>query len=216
MIAALRSDQGQAFPLYVVVVAGLLFSALAFFVIGQAGVTRSDAQGAADSGALAAAGAARNDVFTGLDLTGLTPEAWESVLSGSRFGIGDACATGLRFAALNDATAQCEPDPPRFTVTVETVRTVGKSVIPGTERMHGTATATAVIEPHCHLVDVPLPSPSPSITPSPTPTPGGEGPSGPEPVRFVCKGGRTLEVDPRSPGSLNKLAKSLFTVRLVK
>ncbi|MEK8172388.1 hypothetical protein NKH77_33525 [Streptomyces sp. M19] len=49
MSAASRSrrraqDAGQAFPIYITAVAGLLFLALAFFAVGQAGATRAEAR----------------------------------------------------------------------------------------------------------------------------------------------------------------------------
>jgi hypothetical protein len=39
-----RADAGQAFPIYITVVAGLLFLALAYLAVGQAAATRSEAQ----------------------------------------------------------------------------------------------------------------------------------------------------------------------------
>ena len=48
-------DAGQAFPIYITVVGGLLFLALAYFAVGQATVNRGGAQTAADAASLAAA-----------------------------------------------------------------------------------------------------------------------------------------------------------------
>ena len=48
-------DSGQAFPIYITVVGGLLCLALAYFAVGQAAVNRNGAQSAADAAALAAA-----------------------------------------------------------------------------------------------------------------------------------------------------------------
>ncbi|MFE2140936.1 pilus assembly protein TadG-related protein, partial [Streptomyces sp. NPDC059456] len=103
----LRDDRGQAFPIYAVAVVGLLFAALAFFVVGQAGVTRSNAQGAADAAALAAAGEARDSAFLGLDLLGLKPADWEKLVDGDLLTGNGACQKADEFAALNDATAEC-------------------------------------------------------------------------------------------------------------
>ncbi|MEU3062350.1 pilus assembly protein TadG-related protein [Streptomyces subrutilus] len=201
-------DRGQAFPIYVVVVTGLLFAALAFFVVGQASVTRSDAQGAADASALAAAREVRDEAFTGLDLGALKPEDWEKLLKGDLLTGRGGCAAAGDFAARNDnAVAECDSALPRITVKVRTDRTVGSSVVPGTESMHGTASATALIEPRCVLGSSgagATPGPAPTGVPEPLPTP----------VDVRCKG-EPLQIDPLKPGSLRALSRSLFSVRLV-
>ncbi|MFB6615350.1 pilus assembly protein TadG-related protein [Streptomyces sp. NPDC056367] len=201
-------DRGQVFPIYIVVVAGLLFAALAFVVVGMAGATRSDAQGAADAAALAAAREARDNLFTNMDLLVLTPDDWEKILKGDRLDPKGACVKAQQFAVSNDATAQCSADSMRFTVTATTNGTVGKSVIDGTESMTAQAAATAVIVPLCSLKPVPAPTP----TSTPTPVPGGGGTPGPVAIR--CKEGAVVSVDPSNPGSLTKLARQLFSVRL--
>ncbi|MEU9104531.1 pilus assembly protein TadG-related protein [Streptomyces xanthophaeus] len=210
-------DRGQAFPIYVAVVAGLLFAALALFVVGQASVTRSDAQGAADAAALAAGREARDAVLVNLDLAAVAPADWKKIVDGGFFKVGEACAAAEAFAAKNDATATCTPSLPRFTVMVETKGTVGDSVIPGTDNMHGTATATALIESKCFLVAAATPSPSPTpsgdgASPSPTPTP--TGPPIPSTVNFSCDG-ELFKLDPLKPGSLAEWTRRLFSVRLV-
>ncbi|AQT76753.1 pilus assembly protein TadG-related protein [Streptomyces sp. fd1-xmd] len=207
-------DRGQAFPIYVVVVAGLLFAALAFFAVGQASVRRSDAQGAADAAALAAGREARDAVFVGLDLPSAEAAVWKKIVEGDFFEVGDACAAAEAFAAKNDAKATCTAALPRFTVTVETNEPVGDSVVPGTSDMPATAKATALIEPRCQLGAV--------ITPSPTPTPTSTTPSGGSPspapnaaaVTLTC-GKETVKLDPLKPGSLKALTRKLFSVRLV-
>ncbi|WP_327416043.1 pilus assembly protein TadG-related protein [Streptomyces sp. NBC_01233] len=201
------NDQGQAFPIYVVLVVGVLFAAFAFFAVGQASVTRSDAQGAADAAALAAAREARDAAFTDLDLAALNPADWEKLLRGDLLSGRGACAAAASFAAKNNAVSECEPSLPRFTVNVTTNRTVGGSVIPGTEGMKGTANATALIEPRCTLGVAP--------TPSATKPPGGDSPPKPDQIKFQCKGGEPVQLDPLRPGSLRTLARSLFSVRLV-
>ncbi|KIF05982.1 hypothetical protein PL81_10080 [Streptomyces sp. RSD-27] len=208
-------DRGQAFPIYIVMVVGLLFAALAFFVLGQAGVTRSNAQGAADAAALAAAGEARDDAFLGLDLLSLKPADWEKLVGGDLLSGRGACAKATEFAALNDATAECEAAIPLVTVTVTTNRTVGKSVVPGTEGVHGKATAKAAVSPRCSLRSAPSPAPtSPAQTPGPTSTPSPSSTPGPGSVTFICDGA-PLTLDLGKPGPLRKLARTLFTVRLV-
>ncbi|WP_405529345.1 pilus assembly protein TadG-related protein [Streptomyces avidinii] len=210
MVTARARDEGQAFPIYVVAVTGLLFAAFAFVVVGMAGATRSDAQGAADAAALAAAREARDNAFEGMNPLTLTQGDWEKILSGDRLVALGACAKADTFAAMNGATAVCEANIPEFKVSVTTNGTIGDSVIPGSEGIHGKAEAKAVIEPRCSL----KPGPAPSPTPSPTPPPGGGGAGTPPSVEFRCKGGVALTFDPTKPGSLTQLARRLFSVRL--
>ncbi|MFD8143349.1 pilus assembly protein TadG-related protein [Streptomyces sp. NPDC059708] len=212
---ALKDDRGQAFPIYIVAIVGLLFAALVFFVVGQAGVTRSNAQVAADAAALAAAGEARDDAFLGLDLPGLKPDDWEKLVNGDLLSGEGACAKATEFATLNDATAECAAAIPLVTVTVTTNGTVGQSVVPGTEAVHGKATATARIKPRCSLRSAPSPAPTaPAPTPDPTSSPTSGSSPGPGSVTFVCDGD-PLTLDLGKPGPLRKLARALFTVRLV-
>ncbi|MFB6520035.1 pilus assembly protein TadG-related protein [Streptomyces sp. NPDC056401] len=191
-------DGGQVLPFYAAMMACLLFAALAFVAVGMAGATRSDAQGAADAAALAAAREVRDNAFKGTDLLILTPEEWEEIIRGRRFHTAGACAQANAFAGTNDATAECAFDVPEFTVSVTTNGTVGDSVIPGTENMHARARATALIEPRCFL--------QPATTPPP---PGGGGVVGIE-----CRDGTVIIVNPSDPGPLYKLARKLFVVRL--
>lgn len=206
-------DRGQAFPIYIVAVAALLFAALAFFVVGMAGATRSNAQGAADAAALAAAREARDNLFLGLNLANLGPADWEKLVRGDLLAPDGACAKAAEFAALNDATADCNPAIPAFAVTVQTNDAIGSSVVPGSGETHGKATAKALIEPRCILRSAPTPVPTPTSTataaPSPSPSPEVGG------VTFVCKG-KALTVDPTKPGPLKQLARALFSVRLVE
>lgn len=199
----LPGDRGQAFPIYVVVVAGLLFAMLAYFVVGMAGATRSRAQGAADAAALAAAREARDGVFGGLNLADLKPEDWGKILKGKGFDTKGACGEAESFAERNGGTAQCEAVLPKFTVTVTTHGTVGKSVIPGTEGVHGKAKATAVIKPRCSLESTSTPAPDEGGAPKP------------DPVNITCDGGTSIKLDPLNPGQLSELARNLFSVRLV-
>nr|WSX50049.1 pilus assembly protein TadG-related protein [Streptomyces sp. NBC_00974] len=197
-------DRGQAFPVYIVAVAGLLFVALAFVVVGMAGNIRSEAQGAADAAALAAAREARDEVFGGLDLADLKPSDWEKILRGKSFDSVGACGKASSFAGLNDATATCVATPPEFTVTVITKGTIGSSVVPGTGSAHGEAKATALIKPRCVL----------GAAPTPSSPPGGQPPK-PGPIDINCDGNKHIKLDPSSPGQLSDLARDLFSVRLV-
>ncbi|MER5761744.1 pilus assembly protein TadG-related protein [Streptomyces sp. NPDC002082] len=184
-------------PFYVTMVACLLFAAFAFVVVGMAGGKRSEAQGAADAAALAAAREVRDNVFVGRNLLILTPEDWEEILAGRTFDTKGACRKAQDFASSNEASAVCgDFVVPDFTVTVTTRDAVGDSVLPGTEDMRGQATATALIEPRCFL--------DPAVPPPP---PGG-------PVGIKCRDGSVTTVDPSNPGRLHKLTRKFFSVRL--
>ncbi|UZJ29796.1 pilus assembly protein TadG-related protein [Streptomyces endophytica] len=151
-------DAGQAFPLYLVAVAGLLFLALAFFAVGQAAATRNGAQTAADAAALAAGQKYRDLLAKGV-LDGVRDgsyesdqAAWEDLLSGRGVPSDAACENADWFAGRNDAEVSgCVPDswPTSFAVTVRTRNTVGASVIPGTAGKHASAEATSVVGPRC-------------------------------------------------------------------
>ncbi|MFF3427199.1 pilus assembly protein TadG-related protein [Streptomyces sp. NPDC002602] len=204
-------DRGQAFPVYIVAIVGLLFAALAFFVVGMAGATRSDAQGAADAAALAAAREARDGTFDGTDLSALKQADWEKILRGDWLLPKNACAKAADFATSNGAsTVECDPHLPEFTVKVITNAPVGDSVVPGSSEMLGTATATAVIESRCSL----RPGSVPTVEPSSKPSPGPGDTDAATETTFECDG-RQLKLDPSKPGSLTQLARGLFTVRLV-
>uniref|UniRef100_A0AAU2JUG2 Pilus assembly protein TadG-related protein n=1 Tax=Streptomyces sp. NBC_00049 TaxID=2903617 RepID=A0AAU2JUG2_9ACTN len=210
MHGAAERDRGQTFPFYIVMIMLLLFAAFAFVAVGMAGATRSEAQGAADAAALAAAREVRDNAFGGVDFLALTSDDWNRILLGRRLDEEGACAKGVAFASLNDAEATCQVMLPEVSVSVTTNGTVGDSVIPGTESMHARATAKAVIEPRCWLISGPTPTPAPS----PTPTPGDDATGTPPSVDIRCKGGATVTVDPTHPGTLTTLARKLFGVRL--
>ncbi|MGV9789480.1 pilus assembly protein TadG-related protein [Streptomyces sp. NPDC003435] len=144
-----RQDTGQAFPIYITVVAGLLFLALAYLAVGQAAVNRGGAQTAADAAALAAA-QDRRDLLVGKWVDDiLDPTKWESVFDGD-VTLPPSCWRAEELAAQNDADAQCSPQGPlAFTVEAKTDKSVGRSVVPGTETFRSTATAKAVIDPLC-------------------------------------------------------------------
>ncbi|MEV5679527.1 pilus assembly protein TadG-related protein [Streptomyces sp. NPDC052179] len=151
MIGRRRSDRGQAFPIYVVMVAGLLFLVFAFFAVGKASALRNGSQGAADAAALAAAQATRANFESGFIAS--LPEKMLDAFLAAPFPV--SCGAAQSFASDNDAdVVKCEPPEivPRFdriTVEVEGRKAVDSSVIPGTERTFATAKATAVIEFRC-------------------------------------------------------------------
>ncbi|WP_039937806.1 pilus assembly protein TadG-related protein [Streptomyces himastatinicus] len=214
-----NSDTGQAFPIYITAVAALLFLALAFFAVGQAGATRNGGQTAADAAALAAAQDYRDQLGTALLKAVTDGSALEDLLNGRGIDVGDACAQAQWFAQENDADLtgdECVPDflPTSFTVTVKTQKPVGKTVIPGTESKYATARAKAVIGPRCTLQ--PPDEPSPTPTPTPTPTGDEDGDDGGEDekpsVALTCDG-RTVTIDPAHPELLPDV-KDLFSVHL--
>ncbi|MFI1815061.1 pilus assembly protein TadG-related protein [Streptomyces sp. NPDC020422] len=221
MPAGRDPEAGQAFPVYVTVVAGLLFLAFVYFAVGQAAATRNMGQTAADSAALAAAQDAREQLRDGwLDVI-LDPDAWGAYLRGEEYDTASACRYAAEFAAKNDAElwdGGCVrlSGEEGFRVRIRTLGTVGKSLVPGTEDRHASATATAVLEPRCAF-EAPEPPPPPppttpapsgSATPAPTPTPSPE----PEPITGLVCDGVEWTIDPERPRLPD--AADLFTVRL--
>ncbi|MFF5028393.1 pilus assembly protein TadG-related protein [Streptomyces collinus] len=145
-----HGDSGQAFPIYITVVAGLLFLALAYLAVGQAAVNRSGAQTAADAAALAAAQETR-DRLTDRWLADLSdPTKWQDIFAGK--GSGDDCWRAEQLAAENDATLLgCTPGPLNYEVKVETNKPIGDSVVPGVADTKSTESARAVIKALCDL-----------------------------------------------------------------
>ncbi|MFI0922796.1 pilus assembly protein TadG-related protein [Streptomyces sp. NPDC021012] len=205
-------DSGQAFPAYIAVIAGLLFLAFAYFLVGQAALTRNSAQTAADAAALAAAQDAREQLRDGWIEVILDPGQWSRFLQGEADTGASPCQQAEEFAARNEAALtgdKCVPlttGEHGFKVTVSTT---------GREPDHATASAEAVIEPRCTF-DPPAPTPDPSEpTPDPTPTSpdGGEGePDDEEPVVDLVCGGEQWAIDLESPTLPS--ASDLFRVRL--
>ncbi|XIG79875.1 hypothetical protein C1N81_19840 [Streptomyces sp. SGAir0957] len=155
----MRDDRGSTLPIYIWVTAILLFAAFAFFAFAQAASARNGAQSAADAAALAATQSVRDELLDDLiQSVGNEDEDWMDRLDPGSFdglnaGPADAAASDL--AAQNDATVAYGPafrlvnGYPGYEVGVETQSTVGDTIIPGTESMHATAHATAVLKPRC-------------------------------------------------------------------
>ncbi|QGZ50708.1 hypothetical protein GPZ77_22140 [Streptomyces sp. QHH-9511] len=216
MTARLSGDAGQAFPIYITVVAGLLLLAFAYFAVGQAAVTRNGAQTAADAAALAAAQDAREQLRDGWLEVILDPAKWTAFLAGEDYAEGAACEQAASFAGRNDAELwgeSCRRLPAGeegFHVTVRTLSPVGQSVVPGTDKQHAVASAKAVIEPRCTFdAPEPEPEPEPEETSTPDPDEGEE----PEPILGLSCDGVPWEVDPAQPRLPS--AADLFMVRLV-
>ncbi|MFF9848913.1 pilus assembly protein TadG-related protein [Streptomyces litmocidini] len=201
---------GQAFPVYIAVIAGLLFLAFAYFLVGQAALTRNSAQTAADAAALAAAQDAREQLRDGWIEVILDPGQWNKFLQGEADPGASPCQQAEKFAARNEAAltgGKCVPlatGEHGFKVTVSTT---------GRESHHATASAEAVIEPRCSF-DPPEPTQDPSEpTPNPTPTSPDEGePDDEEPVVDLVCDGEPWVIDLESPALPS--AADLFRVRL--
>lgn len=144
-------DAGQALPIYITVVGGLLFLAFAYFAVGQAAANRNGAQTAADAAVLAAAQDRRDQLAGKWVENVLDPTKWQDVFEGDPgWALLPSCGRAAQLAARNDArVVSCDPDVLRFTVEVETDKSVGDSIVPGTESRQANATAVAVIEPRC-------------------------------------------------------------------
>ncbi|MFF4057376.1 pilus assembly protein TadG-related protein [Streptomyces sp. NPDC001668] len=147
-----NDDAGQAFPIYITVVAGLLFLTFAFLAVGQAAANRNGAQTAADAAALAAALDTRDKLTDKWVENVLDPTKWQDIFDGVGVEF-DGCARAAELAAQNDATRLgcdrvLEPYP-GYKVVVRTNKTIGDSIVPGVEGKQSIETATAVIEPLC-------------------------------------------------------------------
>ncbi|MFF6861914.1 pilus assembly protein TadG-related protein [Streptomyces sp. ESR1.13] len=146
-----RHDAGQAFPIYITVVGGLLLLAFAYLAVGQASANRSGAQTAADAAALAAAQDTRDQLAAMWIKDVLDPTQWQRIFDGDVAGLGSSCGRAEQLASHNDARlVNCAPEGLLgYTVEVEALRPVGDSIVPGTEDKRSRATATAEVEPRC-------------------------------------------------------------------
>ncbi|MET9763847.1 pilus assembly protein TadG-related protein [Streptomyces sp. NPDC006372] len=145
-------DQGQAFPIYITVVGGLLFLALAYFAVGQATVNRGGAQTAADAAALAAAQDLRDQLADEWVEAVLDPDAWNDIFEGDVQLAEDPCERAGQLAGQNDADVRGCVDngsPLGYQVEVQTRKPMGESIVPATAQKRSTANAKAVIEPLC-------------------------------------------------------------------
>ncbi|MFF4171266.1 pilus assembly protein TadG-related protein [Streptomyces sp. NPDC001744] len=180
--------------------------AFAYFMVGQAAVTRNNAQTAADAAALAAAQDARDQLRKGWLDVALEPERWEVFLQGRRYVESSACERAAVFASKNGAQLE-DGDCVRFRGRYEgfslTVSTAGG------EGGKATASAKAVIKPNCAF-GVPGASESEAGSSSPGPVETGEES---ETVVGLSCGGVPWVIDPDHPELPN--AADLFIVRLV-
>ena len=147
---AYSSESGQAAPLYIVMVASLLFLALAFFAVGQAGATRNSAQSAADAAALAAAQESRRSVPASSWGTSLTRTSWTTSSTVTQWVRGGCEARPALLPRMRPTgwPMRCEPGAADGVspFTLSPKQTVGDSILPGTEGEYGQAQATAIVE----------------------------------------------------------------------
>ncbi|MEG8276776.1 pilus assembly protein TadG-related protein [Streptomyces sp. AHA2] len=149
-----HGDAGQAFPIYITVVGGLLFLALAYFAVGQATVNRGGAQTAADAAALAAAQNARDQLAEEWVRAVLDPVKWDDIFRGDVQLVNDPCFRATQLAAHNEADVDgCVQTgwPLGYQVDVQTRKTMGESIVPATAQKRSRASAKAVIEPLCQF-----------------------------------------------------------------
>ncbi|MFF9752442.1 pilus assembly protein TadG-related protein [Streptomyces sp. NPDC014344] len=194
-------ESGQAFPIYITVVGGLLFLAFAYLAVGQAAANRNGAQTAADAAALAAAQERRDQLAGAWVDNLLDPEKWQDIFDGMAEGLTPSCWRAEQLAASNEATVlSCNADGLlSYTVEVQTNKTVGDSIVPGTETKKSRATATAVIEPRC---DFELPAAD-------------EEADAEEALPMLnCKDGADWELDSETPKDLLPKPEDLFDVHL--
>lgn len=194
-----HGDAGQAFPIYITVVGGLLFLAFAYLAVGQAAANRNGAQTAADAAALAAAQDRRDQLAGKWVENVLDPTKWQAIFNGNAEGLEPSCWRAGQLAAQNDAQlegAGCNPeDPLTYSVEVRTDKSVGESVIPGTENKRSRAFATAVIEPLCTF-ELPADDAGDDVLPS-----------------LTCEDNRNWDLDPDDLTGLPE-PEDLFDVHL--
>lgn len=187
-----------------------MFLAFAYFLVGQAALTRNSAQTAADAAALAAAQDAREQLRDGWIDVILDPGQWDGFLKGRSYYEGPACGRAAEFAARNEAAldscGSLDTGENGFKVTVTTT---------GEESRHARASAEAVLEPRCRFED-PSPPPDPPTSPPsstpPAPDEDGEEPDEEGPVVGLVCDGEPWVIEPDSPSLPG--AADLFRVRL--
>lgn len=213
-------DRGQAFPIYIVMVAGLLFLAFAFFAVGQAAAARNGAQGAADAAALAAAQQVRDDLSVPFLQALREPDGLNEFLSGYQyFQAGHSEAVRLASKNRSDVTDfYWRPGywQDKVTAKVKTRYTVGPSVIPSTRNGHATASATAVIEFRCGLKPAPeLPDPGQDEGDDKDKKGKDDSEDAPGPFEFRCDGGQDVTIDLTDKNPFEGLSKLIFSVHLI-
>ena len=177
-------------------VGGLLLLAFAYLAVGQAAANRNGAQTAADAAALAAALDTRDQLAGQWVDDVLDPTKWRDIFDGN-VPLDDSCGRAAELAAQNDAgDVDCQAAGPlRYEVTLTTNKSVGDSIVPGTENVHSTASAVAEIEPLCEF-ELPGAGAGTDVLPE-----------------LDCKDGITWPLDPTDLTDLPE-PKDLFDVHL--
>ncbi|MFF1464845.1 pilus assembly protein TadG-related protein [Streptomyces sp. NPDC058330] len=213
MSSRTRRESGQAAPLYITAVAGLLFLALVFFAFGEADVKRNGAQSAADAAAIAAAQESRDQLGDDLRSNLLDGDYLRDVFGGNYLGTFNGCAQASRFAQRNDADeVACVMLNGRwgFRVDVESKKPMSTNVVPGTAGKRAEATAVAVVEPRCTFRPAeesgdPPSNDSDNETIAEKVSPG----------KLVCETREDWTIDPERLDLMPEMA-DLFTVRLAE
>lgn len=206
-----HSESGQAAPLYVAAVVGLLFVALILLAFGEAGIHRNGAQSAADAAALAAAKESRSLLEPELKAHLADFEYFDSVFNtASLGGRGDACAKAIAFAGQNKATdVRCRPLSDGrwgYEVRLKSSKGMSTNSVPGVEGKKAEADAVAVVEPRCTFIPEPGSDPDAVLDPDVEAAPIGK-------VR--CDGDLEWAVDPEGLTLMPDVA-DLFSVRLAE
>ncbi|THA65286.1 hypothetical protein E6P78_18555 [Streptomyces sp. A0958] len=206
-------DSGQAAPLYIAAVAGLLFLALIFFTFGEADIQRNGAQSAADAAALAAAKESRSLLESDLKAHLTDPDYFEYVFNAPfPGGPGNACGKASAFAALNKARVvrcrQLSDGRWGYEVSLKSDKGMSTDLIPGTEGKQAEAEAVAVVEPRCRFI------------PDPDSDPGSDQDADPDAAaasigKVRCDGGPDWSLDPEDLALMPGVA-DLFSVRLAE
>ncbi|MEU3221592.1 pilus assembly protein TadG-related protein [Streptomyces sp. NPDC006976] len=206
-----HSESGQAAPLYVAAVVGLLFVALILLAFGEADIHRNGAQSAADAAALAAAKESRSLLEPDLKAHLADLEYFDSVFNTAFLGgRGDACGKAFAFAGRNNATdVRCRPLADGrwgYEVRLKSSKGMSTNSVPGVGGKKAEAQAVAVVEPRCTFV------PDPDSDPDAVPDPDAEAASI---GKVRCDGDLEWSVDPEDLTLMPDVA-DLFSVRLAE
>lgn len=200
MTSRVTQENGQAAPLYVTAVTGLLFLALVFFAFGEADVQRNGAQSAADASVLAAAKGSRSLMSLELKAHVMDRSYYIAAFNAPFLAAPNGCVRAGDFAARNNAVdARCRPlydGRWAYQVKLKSDKGMSANLVPRTEGEKAKADATAVVESRCKFIPNPVMT-SPSI---------GE---------VICNSGLVWTVSPKDLALMPDMA-DLFSVRLAE